>query len=317
MIRHTRSIHPCTPERSGVAVNLRSPGADGSGVSTAGGSGKRLSAVLALMLVVLAGGDAGPATTRGWQWWQARVVIDVVVSGTVIPMYGQAGGTVSALPEVAGPCGVVGDRRFDPRLLCPADLGPDWSATDFPTMLLVGCEPYGRTDTVGLIDNGPPPSMSLDASPDKPERVPPEGAAPTGVKFEPAELRERLIERPTPAAAVALLTTMAHKKRCRDLGHGFTSSEPVRTTIDSLPAVTISDSSPIGSGRTAVVAVGSQLLVAWTHGSSDETRDMVTKAIERVRSPRQQPEAVDVSHGWQYRCIGPAACAAQDAVAGY
>lgn len=104
----------------------------------------RLAAVL--LVAVVAVSDSAPATQGPWRWWQPQPI------ATLTSITLMSNGQPVAVEPMAAPCGIVSAQRFDPRLLCPADLGTHWSAIDVPMLLLAGCEPYGRMDAAGLTD---------------------------------------------------------------------------------------------------------------------------------------------------------------------
>ena len=241
--------------------------------------------VAAMLIAVVAVGDSVPVERGRWQW-QPQVIATLTASATST----STGQSVTWQPVIVQPvaassCGVVNAQRFDPRLLCPADLGTDWSAIDIPRLLLAGCEPYGRMDAAGLTDGT---TVVLELVLDKGSR----GAA--------LASRNELIQRPG----------------CRDLGHGVRLSAPTLTTEDARPAVEITEVTPDGSAQTTYVAVGTSLVALWSTGTPATTNRLLKAAIARVVTPRREPRFVDVTSTPPYQCLTPATCAAVDSETG-
>ena len=231
--------------------------------------------VAVLLVAVVAGGDSASADQGRWQWWQPWAY--PVLMGAA---FSNTGGYVLAQPLAATPCGVVDDQRFDPRLLCPADLGGQWSAVDLPVLLLAGCQPYGQIDAAGLTD---------------------------GTTF----MFERIVDKASRAAALATLAGVVKRPGC-DLGHGVRWSAPRALTVGSRPALEITEVTAEGSAQATEVVVGNSVVALWSMGTPTSARELLEAAITRMSAPRRHPPFIDVTGTPPFRCLTPATCAALD-----
>src|SRR4051794_25572262 len=229
----------------------------------------------ALLVATVTVGDSASATRGQWQWWQPRFVATFTITAT------DNSGNILAVPMESQPCGVINHQPFDPRLLCPVDLGSQWSAADVLVTLMVGCEPYGRTDAAAL-------------------------AGPDGL------LVERVIDKGSPGAAIAYVHDRETRTGCSDLGHGYHRSDPKLTTLDARPAVETTLTTTFVSVQNAAVAVGGSVLVLRSSATPATNKRFFAAAIARLTAPRHQPKVADVTAIPAFRCMSTSACAALD-----